>query len=172
VAAGESDPRVEVFGAPDALGPFHRAALGLAALLWTPDAAPPIRVAVLFDAVDEAGGPGFAPDHPWLGADERDDVLAYLDEGALLLATTTEMDDVVEPARGGVPMSFRTDGRFIWTEAVAYYLANYRLAPEPALLEHIRARGYKMAEVDCVALHRAMSALQTPRQPAGQDALA
>jgi hypothetical protein len=162
VAAGEADPRVEVFGDADALPPFHRAALGLAALLWTGDAAPPVRVAALFDMVDEAGGPGFAPEHPRLDADECDDVLAYLDLGALLLPTTTEMADVVEPERGGVPMSFRTDGQFIWTEAVAYYLANYRLAPEPALLDHIRARRYEAPEVDYVALHRAASALQTP----------
>jgi hypothetical protein len=162
VAAGEADPRVEVFGDADALPPFHRAALGLATLLWTGDAAPPMRIAALFDAVDEAGGPGFAPEHPRLDAGECDHVLAYLDRGAPLLPTTTEMADVVDPERGGVPMSFRTDGQFIWTEAVAYYLANYRLAPEPALLDHIRARRYEMPEVDLVALHRATSALQTP----------
>jgi hypothetical protein len=42
-----------------------------------------------------------------------------------------------------VPMNFRTDGHWVWADAVAYYLRTYGLAPGADLLEHIRARQYE-----------------------------
>jgi hypothetical protein len=58
-------------------------------------------------------------------------------------------------------MSFRTDGRWIWTDAVAYYVREYGLAPEAKLLSHIRSRRYEPTPVDAVDHHLAMAALQS-----------
>jgi len=160
--AGEDSPQVEAFVHVDDLPPYQRTALGCSALLWTADPAPAVRIAEAFDRVDQAGGPGFATSRPTLDGRERDYVLAYLEAGSHLLTTTALMDDVVEESRHGVvPMSFRTDGQWIWTDAAAYYLRNYGLAPDPQLLDHIRARRFEMSPVDAVARHRALAALQT-----------
>jgi hypothetical protein len=68
--------------------------------------------------------------------------------------------DVMDNRRHAVvPMNFRTDGHWVWADAVAYYLRTYGLAPDADLLEHIRARQYEVAVVDAVASHRALAAL-------------
>jgi hypothetical protein len=160
-AAGEDSPQVEVFARLEDLPPYQRTALGSSALLWTPRPEPLVRIADVFDSVDEVGGPGFMGSRPTLDGRERDDVLAYLDAGSPLLMTTALMDDVVEETRhANVPMSFRTDGRWIWTDAAAYYLRQYGLAPDGQLLDHIRARRFEIPPVDAVAQHRALAALQ------------
>ena len=167
VQAGEDAPQVEVFTHLGDLPPYQRTALGCSALLWTARATTAIRIAELFDPVDEVGGPGFAASRPTLDDRERDEVLAYLDAGSPLLTTTALMDDVLEEGHGVVPMSFRTDGQWIWTDATAYYLRYYSLAPDATLLDHIRTRRYEITPVDAVAQHRALAALQAPTS--GED---
>jgi hypothetical protein len=162
VRAGEAAPQVEAFTDADNLPPYQRMALAHSALLWTTRPTTRIRIAELFDPVDEVGGPGFAADRPTLDDQERADVLAYLEAASAVLTTTALMDDVVnERRRGVVPMSIRTDGEWIWTDAVSYYLRYYGLAPDPELLRHIRTRRYNVPAVDTVAVHRALAALQT-----------
>ncbi|MFI6785126.1 hypothetical protein [Micromonospora sp. NPDC050276] len=158
--AGETDPQVEAFLSPDDLPAYQRTALGFSALLWT--AAPPLVpvVARVYDTFDPQRGPGFAPDHPRLDGEERDRVLGYLAEGTPLLITSTHSPDVVDADAGEVvPAGFFTDGRWIWTDAAAYYLRTYGLAPDPDLLDAIRANHYLAPEVDAVAVHRALSVL-------------
>ncbi|MFE9426015.1 hypothetical protein ACFYNO_23990 [Kitasatospora sp. NPDC006697] len=104
--------------------------------------APSFRLAAVFDRVDPVTGPAFADDRPRLpaGAD-RTAVLAYLQAGTPVLLTPLLGDDVVAPERRGVvPMAFRTDGEWIWTDTVAYYLEEHGLAPDPELLAHVRTK--------------------------------
>jgi hypothetical protein len=99
-------------------------------------------------------------------AEEARLVADYLDAGQPLLTTTGAMDDVVDPARRNVvPMGFRTDGTWIWTDSTTYYLRQHDLAPDAELLGHIRAAGYRMPMVDRVAIHRAIAALQQAPEP-------
>jgi hypothetical protein len=154
-------PGASVFRTGDRLPDYHRAARGSAALLWAAQAAAPELVPV-FDAGGD-GGPRFAADRPRLSTVERDGVVGYLRAAAPVLLTTAVMADVVEPARGEVvPLTFRTDGRYVWPEAVAYYAAEYGLAPYPPLLDAIRAAGYQPPAADGVALFRARAAVLTP----------
>jgi hypothetical protein len=44
-------------------------------------------------------------------------------------------------------MTFHTDGVWIWNGAVGYYLRVHGIAPEPDLVEHIRARGFQVPDV-------------------------
>ncbi|WP_327000705.1 hypothetical protein OHA72_37020 [Dactylosporangium sp. NBC_01737] len=165
LTAGETSPQVEVSGEGDDLPVYQRMARACAALLWTSSARPGIRLARVFDRVDAGSGPRFEPDHPRLtDQTEREQVQAYLLGGTVLLYTTALMDDVVEPANTGrVPMSFRTDGAWIWTDTVHYYLATHLLAPDADLLTHIRNQRFEVPVPDSVALHRAMAVLQAPQ---------
>jgi hypothetical protein len=140
------------------------------ALLWAAEPDGDLTVARVFDAVDAVTGPRFDEDHEWLGhpgdGSARDVVQNYLDDGVLLLGSTDVMQDVITPQLGAVvPMSFRTDGRWIWTDTVAYYVREYGLAPDRRLLDHILERRTMVpALVSDVARHRALATLFLPAE--------
>jgi hypothetical protein len=100
------------------------------------------QLAAVFDLVDPVTGPAFHEEHPRLAdGPERAAVADYLRSAPHVLMTPMLMDDVLDPERrSAVPMNFRTDGEWIWTDTVGYYLDEYGLAPEAGLLAHIRSR--------------------------------
>ena len=158
-AAGVTAPLVEVYRSGDKLPAYSAAARDSGALLWADREAEPLRIARVFDEVDEAGG-RFAADHERLPDVELARVAAYLDGGSAVLATTARVADVVEPERGPVvPMTYRTDGRWLWPESVAYYLRAYGLAPQAELLAHIRSHGALRPAPDPADEHRALALL-------------
>jgi hypothetical protein len=131
--------------------------------------APPaeFEIARVYDFADPVTGPGFAPDHPVIeDPDERDRLLDYLETGDMVLSTTARQDDILDPAAGAaVPASFRTDGTWIWTDAVAYYLSTHGMAPDARLLEHIDAQrelGWDVPDADHETAIRAADFLLHP----------
>ncbi|MBT0770197.1 hypothetical protein KIH74_14750 [Kineosporia sp. J2-2] len=134
---GERPSRVEVFhDTGETLTAYHEQALTAALPVWAADSVP-VRLARVFDGAEESG-PYFSDDHLRLTGPDRDRVLAYLRSGTPVLDSVGTMDDVVRPERVAcVPVDFRSDRVWVWTEAVAYYLAEYDLAPEPDLMSHI-----------------------------------
>lgn len=156
--------QVEVFPSGAQLPTYQRYAQGASALLWVAQSTEPVQIARVFDRVDAVTGPSFDPDHPRLDDDgERARILAYLRGGLPVLATTERVADLVEPGNGDVvPLTFLTDGSWVWTETVNYYLEVHRLAPDAELLRHIQGRNYTVPEVDAVGEHRALAALFKP----------
>jgi len=161
LSAGETDPQVEVYPTGAVLPAYQRLARAYGALLWARRPDPGVRVAAL-------SGPGYLateamqrPHVPHIDDDERDQLLGYLRRGEAMLETEARTDDVMDQQRGAVvPMSFRTDGYFIWTDAATYYLAEYGMGPDPELVAHIQKRGYHCPDVDGAGLYRALAALQ------------
>ena len=147
--------------------PYQSMALAESALLWASPGEPEFELAAVFDFADPVSGPGFAPDHAVVGASgEREQLLAYLRGGALVLTATATMDDVLDPAAGAVvPASFRTDGEWIWTDTAEYYLSRHGLALDGGLDRHIRgrlARGEVVPLVDAETAGRATDFLLRP----------
>jgi hypothetical protein len=163
-AAGEECPQVEVCGAGTPVPEYQSSACANAALVWAAEPAEPVRLARVFDAVDARTGPMFAEDHPLIeDFDEISRLLDYLGRGLPVLTTSATMADVLDPeAPDLVPLTFRTDGQWIWTDTISYYLERYGLAPEPELLAHLRLTPEAGPEVSDVALHRVLSFLQRP----------
>lgn len=133
-------------------------------LLWSSDVIvgrdDPV-VARVFDFVDEDGQPGFHEDHERVPEEERAVLAEYLAAGEPLLMTTGLIDDVIDPERREVvPLSFRTDGRWIWVDAIEYYLTEHGLAPEPDLLAHLRDRAGTVPSPSGVQLYRALAVMQ------------
>ncbi len=160
--AGETDPQVEVYPVHADLPSYQRLARACGALIWARDPDPGLRLAGVFD---QAGvhGPQTAAGRPAPAAPEAARLAAYLSGGVPLLVTTARLTDVVTPARGAVvPMNYRTDGHWIWSDAAVYYLEQYGLAPDADLVAHIQRRGFVLPEVDGAAVHRALAALQEP----------
>jgi hypothetical protein len=103
---------------------------------------PEFELARVFDFADPVTGPGFEPGHRVITDQaERDRLLGYLRGGEMVMTSTARMHDVLDPEKGEVvPMTFRTDGTWIWTDTVVYYLDRHGLAPDPQLTAHIEAR--------------------------------
>jgi hypothetical protein len=66
----------------------------------------------------------------------------------------------VDGTRGKVvPLSFRTDGAWIWTDTVTYYLETYGLEPDSELAAHVAANDYRCPDVDDATARRALDEL-------------
>jgi hypothetical protein len=151
---GHGDAGVEVIALDAEPPPYQAAALEESALVWAAgDEGSPFRIARVFDFAEPDTGPGFHPGHRVVtDAAESGRLLQYLASGSPVLHTTARTRDVLDPAAGQVvPSSFRTDGEWIWTDTVAYYLEQHGLAPDEELAAHIDARwqaGNTDAETD------------------------
>ncbi|MGF7234586.1 MAG: hypothetical protein ACQSGP_06470 [Frankia sp.] len=176
-AAGEPTPQVEVCEVGVEPPPYQRLAQTSGALLWAREPAVEVSVARVFDEVDPVEGPRFALDRPRIDdLEDRDDLLIYLDAGVPIIDTSALMSDLLDPPRGEVvPMTFRTDGRWVWTDATSYYLDEHGIAPDPDLMRHV-AEVWPQERIDQpgwsdqplwvdeVALHRVLVHLLNPRQ--------
>ena len=58
-----------------------------------------------------------------------------------------------------VPAGYATDGTWIWSAALRYYVSRHGLAPEPDLLAHIRGHGYRAPTPTAAELAEAQSDL-------------
>jgi hypothetical protein len=99
--------------------------------------------------------------HTWIAdSEERERVTAYLDAGSPILTTTALTGDLLDPARGrAVGASYRTDGTWLWSDALMYYAREYGLAPEDDFYAHIRARRYACPHPDGTAQDAALDVL-------------
>jgi hypothetical protein len=167
---------IEIIGIDQEPPAYQRAALAESLLLWARPGLPEFQVARVFDFADPRTGPGFEPDHRVIDdSGETRRLSGYLRGGYPALTTTTTMLDVVDPASGAVvPASFRTDGSWIWTDSVTYYLDRYGLAPDTRLTRHIEAqfaRGVEIPDVDPEAAIDAAHFLLNPAAASEQAAV-
>ncbi|WP_157535504.1 hypothetical protein [Nocardia inohanensis] len=103
------------------------------------------RTANVYDGRDDSGRP-VAVREP-LAPSLRDGVLAYLDSAPVVLAARSYAVDEFAPADRDVPLTFHTDGVWIWSGSVAHYLRKHNLPPEPDLVRHIADRNFRVGEV-------------------------
>lgn len=128
-----------------------------------PSADTVLRTPRVFDGLDDAGAPVL--DRAPLEEAERDRVLNYLAAAPVVLAARGHDSDVLDPDRPpSVPLTFRTDGFWVWPGAVAYYLREHDVAPDPEFLTHLRARDYTVPEVDEPTRERAVAAVTAPAE--------
>jgi hypothetical protein len=162
-AAGEASPQVEVYQTGDELPVYQAFARSGGELLWAATEDPDIQIAEVFDEADPETGPRFRPDHRRLAENEADKIARYLHAGEPLLVTIARMDDVVDTSQYYcVPISFRTDGTWIWSDASTYYEERHRLEPDPGLLAHLQSNDYTVPQVDGVAGSRALRVMEQP----------
>lgn len=91
---------------------------------------------------------------------EIEQVLAYLRGCPMVLTTAAGANDLLFPDRSDhVPIDYRTDGTWIWSDDAAYYLELDQARPDPPLLKHIRAQEFTVPEVSPELLTAAYSEL-------------
>lgn len=117
-----------------------------------------LRKAEVFDGTDAVGRP--VTNRPELPAEEKNRVLEYLERAPVVLAARGYDSDRLSPtASSSVPMTFHTDGSWIWPGAVGYYLRTHDLTPQAELVDHIRARDFQLPHVDDRARELAVTAI-------------
>jgi len=97
----------------------------------------------------------------WLAdAAERERIAEYLRAGVPILMTTALQIDRLDPDRGKtVGASYRTDGIWVWNDALTYYVGVHSLAPEADFYQHITTNRYACPAPDDAAQDRALDAL-------------
>jgi hypothetical protein len=124
-----------------------------------------LRIADVYDGLDPASGPYFRPDRDRIAdAAERDRVVGYLRDGVVVLRGTDRDPDALDPSRGNVvPGSFRTDGSWVWNDALTYYVREHGIAPDPEFYAHLIANGYHCPEPGPNAAREAVRLLMPRR---------
>ncbi|SCL13178.1 hypothetical protein [Micromonospora inyonensis] len=163
VEAGDDEAQVEVCWAGVEAPHYQTLARSSGSLLWAARPATPVATARLFDGVDPVRGPWFATNRPVVSdATERDNLLDALRGGVVIAWSSAAMPDILAPDRGDVvPMHLRTDGTWLWSEAVGYYLEHYGLEPDPQLVAHLTGGG-PVEPLDEISVHRALVHLCRP----------
>ncbi len=135
-------------------------------------AAPGFQMARVFDSL----GPGQTPqvNRPPVPDDEVEAVADYLTKAPMVLAARSLDEDLLDPARPAkVPLTYLTDGTWIWPGGVGYYLRTHGVPPEPELVEHIRRQGFQPREIDDYTRDVAVAAIMgqpPPPRPAATSA--
>ena len=103
-----------------------------------------MKNARLFDGVDDSGQPFFRADHPLIeDASQRHQIVGFLRGGTIIFGTNGRDLDRLEPSKGRVvPLTYHTDGEWIWSGGLSYYVDAYGIAPQADFLDHMRQRSY------------------------------
>ncbi|MBW8485282.1 hypothetical protein [Actinomadura parmotrematis] len=105
-----------------------------------------LRVARAVDGRRPDGSP--LVERPDVPGDQRDAVVRYLEQAPIVLAARSFDGDLFDDARAPkVPLTFHTDGTWVWPGAVGYYLRAHGVPPERELVDHIRSGGFRVPEV-------------------------
>ena len=128
---------------------------------------PHFRIARIFDTIGPAGRPVI--NRPDLDMDEQDRLLDYLDHAPVVVQDRGyDIDRLAQTPEATVPVAFHSDGQWIWPAAVNFYLRTYGVSPEADLIDHIRANGFQLPQVDDQALQGAAAYLTRGSQPPQQ----
>jgi hypothetical protein len=120
------------------------------------------RLARVFDAADR---PFFSPSRLRIRQPRRRErIETYLSTAPLVLRATEPGPDPFAPTVGPVvPLSYRSDGAWVWSEALAHFLRTRGVAPPLPLLTHIEANGCRLpSTVEPAALARATRSVCAP----------
>ncbi|MBD2900353.1 hypothetical protein amrb99_93570 [Actinomadura sp. RB99] len=124
-----------------------------------------LRIAQVFDSVDPDGTPRY--DRPPVPEHEREPLLRYLQEAPIVLAARGYDTDRLDPAHPAeVPLTYHTNGVWIWPGAVHYYLRVHGVPPEPRLVGYASAAGFRIGEIDEETRAEAVAAIGRPTDPA------
>jgi hypothetical protein len=120
------------------------------------------RFVAVVDQITDAGVPVVSETRGTVedGA-ERERIRRYLDAGEVIQAVNGFAVDLFDQTKGEVvPMHTRTDGTWVWSDAVGYYLDTYGLALEPDFYRFVTEHDYTCPTPDRSQLTAAARALE------------
>ncbi len=134
-----------------------------------------LRTAEVFEGRDEQGRPVIDRREP-IPAGEVGVLRQYLESAPVVHTSDATQDELDADAGNAVPPTWHTDGTWVWSAAVPYYLAQYGVPPQDELIDHARSRGFALPELTEVtrqeAAEQAAAAAPTPRAASPDQAAA
>lgn len=89
-------------------------------------------------------GPSLRGQIQQAGPIEEGLIVRYLENGAVLAATGSLVDDMLDPRNRGIArLEIVTDGRWVWPRDLAYYVQNYHVRLPSGFVEHMRQNGWQ-----------------------------
>ena len=122
-------------------------------------------LARVFDHAQSNGRPYFSPSRLRIIEPERRERISdYLSRAPLAVRNLGRAPDPLTGDRHPVvPLGYRTDGVWVWQEALVHYLRTRGIAPEFGLLAHIESSAYRLPEaIDPQAVARAAELVRRP----------
>ena len=121
-------------------------------------------MAKTFDSLAPDGSP--VVQRPPVPQEQKDAIVRYLESAPIALAARGFDVDTFDPGgAANVPMTYHTDGTWIWPGAVGYYLRHHDVPPEPELVNRIRGAAFQVPEVGEDALKAAVDVITRPAPP-------
>ncbi len=77
--------------------------------------------------------------------EQKAKVLAYLKSGTLVMAARHLEDDLLNPELKAATATYVTDGAYVWSGRVEYYLAKYDLAPDLEFVNYVLTKNGELA---------------------------
>jgi len=74
-------------------------------------------------------------------------LLRFMKSGELVYQGAPKHDWLAGTPQALVSGAARTDGEWIWTDEMIYYLENYSILPPQAFLDHIQSKDYQVGSV-------------------------
>lgn len=94
----------------------------------------------------------------------RDEILRFLQGGSLVLRAAGLAEDWLAPDRPRVvPIGYRTDGTWLWSEELTHHVREHRVLPERDFLEHMRSHRFVAAPATDAAVAEAAELLGAPK---------
>lgn len=110
--------------------------------------------------------PVIEPNLGTLGSEVSERVAAYLKAGVPLMRTTQRVPDVVtgspEPV---VPISIVTDGKYVWSMAVAHYVERHHVSPGEEFIAHCEQNRWAIPELSATEVAACLEFVNAARRP-------
>lgn len=113
--------------------------------------------------------PVIATDRPRLDAETAARVVAYLEQGTVLVRISGWRDDVLAPGAGRVGMSISTDGGWIWDASLRYYVEHHLLSPGTEFLDYLSARNFAPRHPSVAEIAEARATLRRTGEAPNSD---
>ena len=89
---------------------------------------------------------------------------AYLRAGVPLMRTTQKVPDVLSGSPAPiVPISIHTDGKYVWSMAVAYYVESHRISPGEEFLAHCARNGWTVPRLSDAEVKQGLAFVNASR---------
>lgn len=89
-------------------------------------------------------------------------LLAYLEAAPIVLGARGLLPDRVDRSQPGIPIVYRCDGEWIWSEELVQYLARHGIAPPDEFIAHVANRRTPPKTLSAALEHEAVSTLKQP----------
>ena len=154
-----SEPLVEVFCNYGTLPDYQEMAMLAGELIWSSDEFPQPIMA------HEVQQNSYTRIIFQDGNRTLDPVLDHLKKGKMLLFAWGSKSDVITGEQNVVPMSYKTDGRWVWMESTEYYLKKHSIfPPDREFLDYLKE--FSTDEVNGLQLYNSNKLISQSLRPA------